>query len=178
MNELDKIKNKLEIYSDFPRKGIKFVDINPLINDPANFTLITNALHQQYKNSGITKIIAIESRGFLFGSALALLMKVPLVMARKKGKLPSDVINYSYKSEYGENILELQKNSIKSTDKVLVLDDVFATGGTLNAVVSMLKSIGCSNYECCVIINLTDVEKKYKLNNVSSLINLQIGEKL
>ncbi len=175
MSQLDEIKNELKIYSDFPKKGIKFLDISPLISNPKNFRTVINALYKKYKNSGINKIIAVESRGFLFASALALLMKAPLVMARKKGKLPGTVISYYYKSEYGKNVLELRKDSINPNDKPLVLDDVFATGGTLNAVISILKKIGCSDYRCCTIINLTDIEKKYNPGNVNSLIDFSVN---
>ncbi|MEM9859523.1 MAG: adenine phosphoribosyltransferase [Bacteroidota bacterium] len=144
MNITDKIKSKIRDVKDFPKPGITFKDITPLLSDPGLCEEIVKHLAGQWKGQKIDAIVGIESRGFLFGMLMAQHMHLPFVPVRKKGKLPADTISYSYALEYGEATIEIHTDSIKEGWKVLIHDDLLATGGTAAAAAELVKNLNGS----------------------------------
>jgi adenine phosphoribosyltransferase len=124
---------------DFPKKGILFYDVTSLLTNPKAFRHIIDEMKKEYTGKKISGIVAIESRGFIFGAPLALHLGVPLVLARKKGKLPGKTISRSYALEYGEATLEIHQADISAGMNLLIVDDLIATGGTLRAVADMIE---------------------------------------
>jgi adenine phosphoribosyltransferase len=136
------IESKIREIPDWPKKGINFKDITPLLEDKEVFYKVIDELADLYKGKKIDKIVGIDARGFIFASAVAYKLKTGLAIVRKKGKLPYKTISKSYSLEYGENVLEIHKDSILPGEKVLIVDDVLATGGTVKAVVSLVEKLG------------------------------------
>ena len=125
--------NNIRIVKDFPKKGINFYDISSLLANPNAFNNVINQMSIKAKEMKATAIAGIDSRGFIFASTVAYKLKIKLIMIRKKGKLPGKIFKETYKLEYGTNKLEIQKDFLNSHDKVVVIDDILATGGTLIA---------------------------------------------
>lgn len=136
------LKKFIRDVPDFPKPGIIFKDITPLLGDKDAFAALIDALADKYKNAGITKICGIESRGFIIGSALALRMNVGFVPVRKAGKLPYRSIKREYSLEYGTDAIEIHEDAVRKDEKVLLVDDLIATGGTAEAAVALLKQVG------------------------------------
>ena len=136
------IESKIREVPDWPKKGISFKDITPLLEDGDAFLKVINALALPYKESKIDKVVGIDARGFIFASAVAYKLKTGLAIVRKKGKLPYETISKSYSLEYGKNVLEIHKDSIKKGERVAIIDDVLATGGTAKAVISLVEKLG------------------------------------
>ena len=137
--DLDKVIRKVP---DFPKPGILFYDVTSIFIDPEAFNYVLGKMSELYKDVDIDGVIAIESRGFLLGAPYALARKIPLVLARKQGKLPGDTYEQSYSLEYGEATLEIHKEDLKLGKKWLIVDDLIATGGTLTAVAKMVERNG------------------------------------
>ncbi len=137
--DLDKAIRKVK---DFPKKGILFYDVTGIILNPEAFRYTIDEAVLRYKDSGINKIVAVESRGFIFGAVISDRLGIPLVLARKKGKLPGKTVSKSYALEYGEAVLEIHRDDITKGDRVLVVDDLIATGGTLKASIEMILELG------------------------------------
>lgn len=158
---------------DFPKKGILFYDITSILADPKAYQYTINQMVKLYRNQGLTHILAIESRGFLFAAPLAIKLKLPLILARKKGKLPNKTIERSYSLEYGQSTLEIQELDITSNMNILLVDDLIATGGTLNAIAEMLKSRGASAKHIFAVVGLTflNYQETLKQFSVKTLIN-------
>jgi adenine phosphoribosyltransferase len=150
---------------DFPKPGILFRDITPLLGDPRALTEVTDLLAHRYAEVGIDKIVAIESRGFLFAAPLACRLGVGLVPARKPGKLPFESIEETYELEYGANAICLHVDAVKKGERVLVLDDLIATGGTLAATCRLVERLGAEIVEVATIIELTALEGRKVLGN-------------
>jgi len=127
---------------DFPKPGILFKDITPLLQNPQAFKVIIDSFVAHYKNKTIDVIVGIESRGFLFGSVLAYVMGKSFAIMRKKGKLPYTTVSYTYKLEYGEDTIELHEDAIPKGAHVLIVDDLLATGGTAGAAAQLVKKMG------------------------------------
>ncbi len=131
---------------DFPKDGIQFKDITPVLQDHETMTMLIDYYSKEFnllKEKGkVNKIVAIESRGFIFGSLLSLNTGLPMVLARKPGKLPRETATYSYDLEYGSNAIEMQMDDINSNDKVIIVDDLLATGGTISAVAKLINQLG------------------------------------
>ena len=127
---------------DFPQKGIIFKDITTLLKDSAALKYVIDEMVKKYRAQGIDKVVGIESRGFIFGGAVAYLLGCGFVPARKPGKLPAEKISESYTLEYGTNTLEIHADAISAGEKVLVIDDLLATGGTAAAVAKMVEKLG------------------------------------
>lgn len=157
---MSEIKDSLTMYSNFPKQGINFVDISTLLASPPEYENVIENFYERYKEKNINLIIGMESRGFIFGSTLAYKMKVPFVMARKPGKLPGEVISYTYEKEYGSDTLQIPKYLIKPGDHVLVIDDLIATGGTAQAVSKLISHANAKLVEVAVVVELTDVLKE------------------
>lgn len=160
MHDFEKL---IRAVPDFPKKGILFRDITPALEDPRTFREMVDLFAERYAGQGVTKICGIESRGFLLGSALAYALGAGLVIFRKPGKLPRSTINASYALEYGESTLHLHTDALNTQDKVVVIDDLVATGGTLTAAVQLVNRIGASLLETAAVIELEALEGRKKL---------------
>src|SRR6056297_2429118 len=139
--DLDKVIRKVE---NFPKKGILFYDVTSIFTNPEAFHYVVEEIKNNYDDKDIDGIIAIESRGFLLGSCYALHRKVPLVLARKKGKLPGETWSQNYELEYGEEVIEIHKADLLEGKIWLIVDDLIATGGTLEAVSKIIEKAGGS----------------------------------
>lgn len=146
------IHNHIKVIPDFPKPGINFYDIGSLIKDPAMFRSIVSAMSDDIKAYEPDMIMCIEARGFLFGSAIALNLGVGLGMVRKKGKLPGNIFSHNYALEYGQDTIEVQADYINQGTRIVLIDDILATGGTLSASESLVEQAG-ANVVCsaCVI---------------------------
>lgn len=157
---------------DFPKKGIVFKDITPVLADKDAFAKVIEYFKDRYENKGIAVIAGIESRGFIFGSALALALGVGFVPIRKPGKLPYKTIKESYQLEYGEDAVEIHTDAVRPGQNVLLIDDLLATGGTAAASARVIKKLGGNIYEIAFLIELGFLKGKEKLSeyNVHSAI--------
>lgn len=143
---------------DFPKPGILFRDITPLLADPLALRAITDLLAERYRDQGIQKIVGIESRGFIFGAPLACALGVGFVPARKPGKLPYKQIEESYTLEYGSNTIAMHEDAIAKGERILIVDDLIATGGSLNATCQLVERLGGDVAEIVTIIELTGLK--------------------
>ena len=144
-------------YPDFPKKGILFKDIFPILSEPEIFSSLVNEMAKLKITEDAEAILAIDSRGFLFGAAIALLSSKPLVVARKPGKLPGELIEKSYQLEYGKNSLSIQKDALKKFQSYVIVDDLLATGGTVDCVAGMLKEFEKEITGLNVVVELKDL---------------------
>ena len=152
---------------DFPKKGILFYDITSVIVNKDAFQHIINSMISEYKNQGLNRIVAIESRGFLFGAPLAWELKLPLVLARKKGKLPGKTYGEEYQLEYGKDSIEIHIDDLPAGEKILVVDDLIATGGTVEAVCKIIEKAGSYVAGIFGVINLPFLKNSGKLGKYS-----------
>ncbi len=159
------IKSKIRTVEDYPQKGIMFRDITTLIKDPVGFRLVIDNLTQRYIQGDIdfNIIVGIESRGFIIGGALAYTLGRGFVPIRKKGKLPAETVSQEYALEYGNDSIEIHKDAIIKGTKVLVVDDLLATGGTALAAAALIEKLGGVIAEMCFIVDLPDVGGSAKL---------------
>ncbi len=148
---------------DFPKPGIGFKDITTLLKDGSAFSASIDALYDAIKDYKFDKIVAIESRGFIFGAALAYKMGIGFVPVRKKGKLPSDTISCTYELEYGQDTLQIHSDALSSNQSVLMIDDLLATGGTAAAVAGMIKTTGAEVALVAFLIELEFLKGREKL---------------
>ena len=167
------LKDYIRSIPDYPKKGILFRDITTLIKDENAFSESINQIVQRSKKYNFTKIAAIESRGFVFASAVSYILKKPFIMLRKKNKLPAEVHSIDFQLEYGTATIEVHKDSIKKNDNVLIIDDLIATGGTARAAAKLIEISG-GKVACFVfVINLFDLngsdnllKKGYKVESL------------
>lgn len=147
---IEEVKSSIRDVIDFPKEGIVFKDITTAIKDPAIFEYCVNALYDYYKDKGITKVVGVESRGFILGSVLAYRLNAGFVPVRKPGKLPAKTIQQSYDLEYGKDVIEIHSDALNQDDVVLIHDDLLATGGTVCAAVSLVEKFNvkrtCVNF--------------------------------
>jgi len=160
---------------DFPKKGIIFKDITPLVGSPEGFREAINLLKKRYEGRGIERVIAIEARGFIFGAALAYALGVGFVPVRKPGKLPAATIREEYALEYGTDAIEIHSDAVRAGQKVLILDDVLATGGTLAATCNLVRKLGAEIVEVATLIELAFLNGRAKLGNVPYYTLLRVG---
>ena len=160
------IKSKIRTIKNYPIDGVMFRDITTLFKDPEGLREAINIFAERYKDMQIDKIAAIESRGFLIGAPLAYLLNVGLVLIRKPGKLPAETIKQDYKLEYGSDQIEIHIDAIKEGEKVLIVDDLIATGGTVEAAVKLVQKMKGEVLECCFIIDLPDIGGSRKLESM------------
>ena len=153
----NKIKEVLKSYPDFPKQGILFRDVLTILKDPFLFSELIKKISSFDSIINSEAIVAIDARGFIFGSALSLFMKKPLIFARKPGKLPGDLIKNSYELEYGTNELCLQKDSLKEFKSFSIIDDLLATGGTASSVEQMLIEENKEVTGLVIVIELQDL---------------------
>ena len=147
---------------DFPKKGILFQDVMPVIADYQVLRDLTQFFAERYRGAGLTAVLGLESRGFIFGVLLAQELQIAFVPVRKPGKLPGKTFQASYMKEYGEDQLEIQQDSIGVKDRVLVVDDLLATGGTLEAASSLVKQTGAELYESLCLLELKELKGRDK----------------
>ena len=166
------LKNYIRDIKDFPSKGIIFKDITPLLKDPAALKEATEALFDLTGNLKVDKVVGMESRGFFFATLLASRLNAGFVPVRKPGKLPADKVSNTYALEYGTDTLEIHHDAIRKGEKVLIHDDVLATGGTARATCELVERLGGEIVQCNFLIELTFLHGNEKLKNyeIKSLI--------
>ncbi len=170
---MEYIKSKIRDVKDFPTKGVLFKDLTTVFKDPRALHVIGWDLSQLYRDKGITKVVGIESRGFIGGSILAFELGAGFVPARKPGKLPADTVRAEYKKEYGTDVIEMHRDAIGPDDVVVLHDDVLATGGTMAAAYELVKSMNPKKVYINFIIELSALNGRAALPadaEVTSLI--------
>ena len=169
---MDSIKRLIRDIPDFPKEGIIFKDITPILGDPAAMARITGAFEKEFEAAKPTRVVGIESRGFIFGALLAAQLNLPFTPVRKPGKLPYDKISVSYTLEYGEGTLEMHSDGVGRDDRVLVIDDLLATGGTAAAACELIEKVGASVAGIGFVIELGFLEGRERLkgHNIVSLV--------
>ena len=155
MNNKTLVEN-LRCIPDFPQKGINFRDVTTLFKNPECMQIMLDELYELYKDKGITKIVGIESRGFVMASALAIKLGAGVVLCRKPGKLPAETVQESYRKEYGTDTIEIHKDAINAEDVVLLHDDLLATGGTMKAAYNLVQKFNPKKTFINFIIEIKD----------------------
>jgi adenine phosphoribosyltransferase len=170
------IKNKIRVIEGFPKEGISFKDVTTLLQDKEAFTYTIDKFKEYLKDKNIDIIVGPEARGFIFGAPLAYAIGAGFVPVRKKGKLPADTISVSYDLEYGSDALEIHKDAIKPGQRVAIVDDLLATGGTIGSVAKLVELVGGEVVSVDFVIELTDLKGRDKLKNydVMSLISYNV----
>lgn len=168
---MERLKNKIRDIPDFPKPGIVFKDITPLVKDPAALRLAVHQLLHPFLGRDITAVAGMEARGFIFGSLVAWELGVPFVPLRKPGKLPYDVQSVSYDLEYGSAELEVHIDAVDKNDKVLLIDDLLATGGTAKASCELIEKLGATVVACAFVVELDflagrELLKDYELHTL------------
>jgi adenine phosphoribosyltransferase len=159
------LKNVIRDVPDFPKKGVVFKDITPILNDGEIFKEVVNHFTERYKTRTIDKILAIESRGFIFGASIASSLGIGFVPVRKPGKLPFKTYKEEYSLEYGKDAVEVHIDAVKPGENVIVFDDVIATGGTALATCNLVKKLGAKIIECAFVLELSFLKGRQKLSN-------------
>ncbi len=169
----DHLKTLIREVPDFPKPGILFYDITTLLKDKVGFATLIDALSEHYLNSQVDLILAIEARGFIFGPALAYRLNAGFVPIRKPGKLPAEKVRWTYDLEYGKDTLEIHKDAIKPGQRVIIVDDLLATGGTANACVALAKSLGAqiAGLSFVVELDFLNGRKKFDGTEIFSLLH-------
>ena len=168
------IENSIRDIKDFPQQGIVFKDITTLLNNKEAYGVLMNHLYQRYKEYNLEYIAGIDARGFIFGAALAQMLGLGFVPIRKKGKLPYTTISEKYALEYGIDEIEVHIDAFgeQKGAKVLIIDDLIATGGTANAAATLVNQTGAECVECCFIIGLTFLDGIQKLEKTSKVYSI------
>ena len=159
------LKKHIRDIPDFPKKGIIFKDITPLLNNHDAFKKAVDIIARKFKKEKIDQVVSVESRGFIFGAPIAYKLGAGFVLVRKKGKLPYKTKSVSYELEYGMDTLEIHEDSIKPQSRILIVDDVLATGGTVRAVADLLKQQEAQIVGASFLIELRFLKGKAKLND-------------
>lgn len=157
------IKSLIRTIPHYPKPNIMFRDITSLLNDPIGFRMTINELVRRYADMEIDKVIGIEARGFIVGAPLAYALGKGFVPIRKEGKLPAETIGHDYELEYGADRIEIHADAITPGERVLLVDDLIATGGTAEAATILIEKIGGKIVECCFVIDLPDIGGRKRL---------------
>ena len=160
---MDALKSKIRHVPDFPKPGILFYDVTTLLRDAEGFKLAIDSLSAPYHNAGISLVVGIESRGFILGSAVADRIGAGFVPVRKVGKLPSKTVRITYDLEYGSDSLEVHRDAIEPGQRVLIVDDLLATGGTARATVDLVKQLGGEVAGLAFLVELVDLNGRARL---------------
>jgi len=163
---LELIKNSIKTIPDYPKPGIFFRDITSLLESPQAFAATIDLLVDHYRHRNLTKVVGTEARGFLFGAPVALALGLGFVPVRKPGKLPRAVLTESYELEYGVDRLEIHQDAIAPGDRVLVIDDLLATGGTIEATIKLIRRLGGEVKDAAFVINLADLGGEARLERM------------
>lgn len=166
-----KIEDYIRSIPDFPQEGIIFRDVTSILEDADGFTLAIDSMQKLLEGMDIDVIVGTESRGFIFGAPIAYNLHKPLVLVRKKGKLPCETVEQSYDLEYGSAVIEMHKDSIKPGQKVVIIDDLIATGGTVEAAAKLIESLGGEVVKLVFLMELAGLKgrerlKKYDVQSV------------
>ena len=167
------LKSNIREIPDFPKKGILFYDITTLLKNPQAFAAVLEEFVSRYKDAGIQKVAAIEARGFIFGAPLALRLGVGFVPIRKSGKLPADVYESTYSLEYGNSTIAIHQDAISPGERVLLVDDLLATGGTMGSAVDLVKRLGGTIHGIAFLVELTDLNGRQRLDGSDIVSMLQ-----
>jgi len=159
------VKDTIRSIPGWPIKGVIFRDLTTLMQDPKAYREACDVLHNRYKEMNIDKIVGIDARGFVFGAVLAYHLNVGFVPVRKKGKLPHKTISASYSLEYGENTVEMHEDAIIPGEKVVIIDDLIATGGTIEAAIKLVKQLCGDILECAFVVELPDLKGREKIKD-------------
>ena len=168
----NRVKTLIRDVRDFPKKGIVFKDITPVLADATTFTRIVGALEAYGRKRGTELVAGIESRGFLFGAAVAARLEVGLIPIRKQGKLPWKTVSQKYDLEYGKDVIEIHKDAVKKGQRVLVVDDVLATGGTMVGACKLVEKVGgvVAGATCLIELTFLNGLKKLKERDFYSIV--------
>jgi len=169
--QLSILKNAIHTVPNYPVEGIMFRDVTGILDDAKAFALTMDLLVEAYKDQGFTKVVGTEARGFLFGAPLALALGVGFVPVRKPGKLPRATFSQAYQLEYGEDVLEIHQDALTPSDKVLIIDDLLATGGTIEATTKLIRRVGAQVAHAGFVISLPDLggEKRISAMGITPL---------
>ena len=160
---MDELKRKIREIPDFPKPGILFYDVTTLLKDPDGLRSVIDILTERYRKDGITKVLGIESRGFILGPPVAYNLGAGFVPVRKRGKLPAETIEASYDLEYGTDTLEMHKDALEVGERTLIVDDLMATGGTAAAVVQLSRKLGADLVGLAFLIELSFLNGRSKI---------------
>ena len=161
---MKKLLELIETYKDFPKKGILFKDVLGIMQEPKVFKKLIENMASSDIIQNAEAIISIDARGFIFGSAISIEASKPMIVARKPGKLPGDLFEEEYSLEYGKNSLSVQKKALQKYNSFAIVDDLLATGGTVDCVSKLIKNNHREVTGLCVVVELTKIEGKLKLN--------------
>jgi len=165
-NNYEHLAKAIRDIPDFPKKGILFKDITPLINQAQLFAEVIDIFYERYKEEKVDKVVAIEARGYLFASALAYRLKAGLVPIRKPGKLPAETVSVTYQLEYGTDSIEMHKDALLPGERVLLLDDLLATGGTAEAACKLIRAQGSDLVGAAFLVELDFLNGRQRLQDV------------
>ena len=157
------LTERIRTVPHWPIEGVMFRDITTLLSDPEAFEETIKRFYERYKDMNVDKIVGIDARGFIFGSVLAYKLGVGFIPVRKKGKLPYDTIQAEYSLEYGTDVIEMHNDAISKGERVVVVDDLIATGGTISATVDLVKELGGEVLECAFVVELPDLKGREKI---------------
>jgi len=161
---LDEVSKSIRNIPDFPKEGIQFKDVSTAFKDNRIFKFVVGEIRDHYKDLGITKVVGIESRGFILGSALAGELHAGFIPIRKPGKLPAETYNQSYDLEYGSDSLEIHTDALEIDDVVLIHDDLLATGGTVNAAIDLVRRFGITTIYVNFFVELDFLKGRERIN--------------
>jgi adenine phosphoribosyltransferase len=162
---LETLKSKIRDIPDFPKQGVMFKDITPLLGEPQAFNMVINLLAHRYINQHIDRVVGVEARGFILGAALAYKLNTGLILVRKPGKLPADTLKAAYELEYGIDQLEIHRDALAPGSRVVLVDDVIATGGTIRAALELIKALQCEVVELAFLIELCALNGRQRLRD-------------
>lgn len=163
LNNFDYVRSHVRQIPDFPKKGILFLDITTATKDPKAFKMSVDFLHDQFKDENLDYVAGVESRGFIYGAALAAALGIGFVPIRKPNKLPAETISETYDLEYGSDTIEMHKDALKEGDRVVVIDDLLATGGTAAAACNLVKKVKAEPVAAAFIIELDPLKGREKI---------------
>lgn len=162
--KLQLIKSSIKSIKDYPHEGIIFRDITSLLEVPEALHAVVDIIVEKYKDLGITKVAGTESRGFIFGTPVAMALNCPFILVRKPGKLPRETVSQTYELEYGTDTLEMHLDSVQEGDNILVVDNLLATGGTVDATIKLIRRLGGKVEHAAFVIELPELKGAERLN--------------
>ena len=160
------IKSRIRTIPHYPKQGIMFRDITTLLKDPVGMRVMIDEIVKRYKGHKVSKVAGIESRGFIIGAPVAYLLGVGFIPIRKKGKLPGETIGHDYELEYGADRIEIHTDAISKGERILLIDDLIATGGTAEAAATLIGKMGGEVIECCFVVDLPDIGGRERLEKL------------
>ena len=160
------IKDRIRTIPNYPKPGIMFRDITTLLKDPVGLRLAIDEIVKRYKGHKVSKVAGVESRGFIIGAPVAYLLGVGFIPIRKKGKLPGETIGHDYELEYGVDRVEIHTDAISKGERILLVDDLIATGGTAEAAANLIGKMGGEVIECCFVVDLPDIGGRKRLEKM------------